>query len=79
MALILILYAIISGLCFSKLCCSCLFLKEEEVVQAAKLANCHDFIMSFEDKYQTIIGKTHHTFVTKTFLNFNNNNNNFKR
>lgn len=29
---------------------------EKELVEAAQFANCHDFIMSFGDKYQTIIG-----------------------
>ncbi|HYG19581.1 MAG TPA: ABC transporter ATP-binding protein, partial [Ohtaekwangia sp.] len=31
--------------------------KEEDVIQAAKVANAHDFIMQFEDGYQTIIGE----------------------
>lgn len=31
--------------------------KYEEVVRAAKLANCHDFIEDFKDKYDTMIGE----------------------
>ncbi len=31
--------------------------KYEEVLRAAKLANCHDFIEGFKDKYDTIIGE----------------------
>ncbi len=30
---------------------------EEEVIAAAKLANCHDFIMNFTDKYKTYVGE----------------------
>lgn len=30
---------------------------EEEVKAAAKLANCHDFIMKFPEKYQTYVGE----------------------
>jgi ATP-binding cassette subfamily B protein len=30
---------------------------DEEVLAAAKLANCHDFIMSFPDKYNTYVGE----------------------
>lgn len=30
---------------------------EEKVIQAAKIANAHDFIMQMEDQYQTVIGE----------------------
>ena len=30
---------------------------DEEVIAAAKLANCHDFIMGFSDKYNTYVGE----------------------
>jgi len=30
---------------------------EEEIIAAAKLANCHDFIMSFPQKYDTFVGE----------------------
>jgi ABC-type multidrug transport system fused ATPase/permease subunit len=30
---------------------------EEEMVEAAKLANCHDFIMEMKEKYDTLIGE----------------------
>jgi len=30
---------------------------EEEVIVAAKMANCHDFIMKFPDKYNTYVGE----------------------
>lgn len=30
---------------------------QEQVREAAKLANCHDFIMEFEDQYQTRVGE----------------------
>jgi subfamily B ATP-binding cassette protein MsbA len=32
-------------------------MKEEEVIQAARIANAHDFIMQTEAGYQTIIGE----------------------
>lgn len=30
---------------------------EEEIIQAAKLANAHDFIISFENGYETLVGE----------------------
>ena len=30
---------------------------DEDVIAAAKLANCHDFIMSFPNKYETYVGE----------------------
>ena len=30
---------------------------DEEVINAAKKANCHEFIMTFPDKYETIVGE----------------------
>jgi len=30
---------------------------EEELIKVAKLANCHDFIMDFPDKYDTLVGE----------------------
>ena len=30
---------------------------EEEIIQAAKLANIHDFIMSLDDGYDTMVGE----------------------
>ena len=30
---------------------------QEELMEAAKLANAHDFIMRFEDDYQTRVGE----------------------
>ena len=31
--------------------------KEDDIIEAAKLANIHDFIMSLEDKYDTFVGE----------------------
>ncbi|MEL0099292.1 MAG: ATP-binding cassette domain-containing protein, partial [Opitutae bacterium] len=30
---------------------------DEEVIAACKKANCHDFIINFKDKYQTLVGE----------------------
>ncbi len=34
----------------------------EEIIAAAKLANCHDFIMKLPDGYQTMLGRRRHNF-----------------
>ncbi len=34
------------------------FASEEDIINACKIAEAHDFIMSFQDKYDTVIGQT---------------------
>ncbi len=48
-------------------CCSCAVLThgagvdwtptQEEIETAAKMANCHDFILDFPEKYDTLVGE----------------------
>jgi len=46
-----------SGTILSNILYGCPNASFEDVVHAAKLANAHDFIMSFPDKYDTLVGE----------------------
>jgi len=46
-----------SGTILSNILYGCPNASFENVVQAAKLANAHDFIESFPDKYATLVGE----------------------